>query len=317
MKIFVAGATGAIGRGLVPQLVARGHDVVGMTRSPSKQDLVRSLGARPVVADALDPDAVAQAVAAAEPEGIVHQLTALSGPMSVREARHPERFSGAIMTNRLRTDGTDHLLAAGRAVGARRFVAQSFGAFRFARTGGPGLREAEPLDPNPPGALRQVVEALLYLEKAVTTIEWGDGLVLRYGGFYGPGTSISMDPDAQMSAPIRKRRLPIVGDGGGVFSYIHVEDAATATAIAVERGAPGVYYVVDDEPAAQRDWLPVLASALGAKPPRRIPRWLARLVAGEMATLMMTEVKGASNEKAKLELGWEPRYASWRQGFAH
>jgi nucleoside-diphosphate-sugar epimerase len=317
MKIFVAGATGAIGRLLVPQLVARGHDVVGMTRSPSKQDLVRSLGARPVVADALDPDAVAQAVAAAEPEVIVHQLTALSGPMSVREARHPERFSGAIMTNRLRTDGTDHLLAAGRAVGARRFVAQSFGAFRFARTGGPVLSEAEPLDPNPPGALRQVVEALLYLEKAVTTIEWGDGLVLRYGGFYGPGTSISMDPDAQMSAPIRKRRLPIVGDGGGVFSYIHVEDAATATAIAVERGAPGVYYVVDDEPAAQRDWLPVLASALGAKPPRRIPRWLARLVAGEMATLMMTEVKGASNEKAKLELGWEPRYASWRQGFAH
>jgi nucleoside-diphosphate-sugar epimerase len=317
MKIFVAGATGAIGRLLVPQLVARGHDVVGMTRSPSKQDLVRSLGARPIVADALDPDAVAQAVAAAEPEVIVHQLTALSGPMSVREARHPERFSGAIMTNRLRTDGTDHLLAAGRAVGARRFVAQSFGAFRFARTGGPVLSEAEPLDPNPPGALRQVVEALLYLEKAVTTIEWGDGLVLRYGGFYGPGTSISMDPDAQMSAPIRKRRLPIVGDGGGVFSYIHVEDAATATAIAVERGAPGVYYVVDDEPAAQRDWLPVLASALGAKPPRRIPRWLARLVAGEMATLMMTEVKGASNEKAKLELGWEPRYASWRQGFAH
>jgi nucleoside-diphosphate-sugar epimerase len=317
MKIFVAGATGAIGRLLVPQLVARGHDVVGMTRSPSKQDLVRSVGARPVVADALDPDAVAQAVAAAEPEVIVHQLTALSGPMSVREARHPERFSGAIMTNRLRTDGTDHLLAAGRAVGARRFVAQSFGAFRFARTGGPVLSEAEPLDPNPPGALRQVVEALLYLEKAVTTIEWGDGLVLRYGGFYGPGTSISMDPDAQMSAPIRKRRLPIVGDGGGVFSYIHVEDAATATAIAVERGAPGVYYVVDDEPAAQRDWLPVLASALGAKPPRRIPRWLARLVAGEMATLMMTEVKGASNEKAKLELGWEPRYASWRQGFAH
>jgi 2-alkyl-3-oxoalkanoate reductase len=301
---------------LVPQLVARGHDVVGMTRSASKQDLVRSLGARPVVADALDPDAVAQAVASAEPEVIVHELTALSGPMSVREARHPERFSGAIMTNRLRTEGTDHLLAAGRAVGARRFVAQSFGAFRWARAGGPVLTEADPLDPEPPGALRAVVQGLLYLEEAVTTIDWGEGLVLRYGGFYGPGTSISLAPDAQMAAPIRKRRFPIVGDGGGVLSYIHVEDAAAATAVAVERGEPGVYYVVDDEPAPQRDWLPVLASALGAKPPRRVPRWLARLAAGEMATLMMTEVKGASNAKAKRELGWEPRYASWRQGFA-
>jgi 2-alkyl-3-oxoalkanoate reductase len=290
--------------------------VVGMTRSASKQDLVRSLGARPVVADALDPDAVAQAVASAEPEVIVHELTALSGPMSVREARHPERFSGAIMTNRLRTEGTDHLLAAGRAVGARRFVAQSFGAFRWARAGGPVLTEADPLDPEPPGALRAVVQGLLYLEEAVTTIDWGEGLVLRYGGFYGPGTSISLAPDAQMAAPIRKRRFPIVGDGGGVLSYIHVEDAAAATAVAVERGEPGVYYVVDDEPAPQRDWLPVLASALGAKPPRRVPRWLARLAAGEMATLMMTEVKGASNEKAKRELGWEPRYASWRQGFA-
>jgi 2-alkyl-3-oxoalkanoate reductase len=316
MKIFVAGATGVLGRALVPQLVARGHEVVGMTRSASKQDLVRSLGARPVVADALDPDAVAQAVASAEPEVIVHELTSLSGPMSVREARHPERFSGAIMTNRLRTEGTDHLLAAGRAVGARRFVAQSFGAFRWARAGGPVLTEADPLDPEPPGALRDVVQGLLYLEKAVTTIDWGEGLVLRYGGFYGPGTSISLAADAQMAAPIRKRRFPIVGDGGGVLSYIHVEDAAAATAVAVERGEPGVYYVVDDEPAPQRDWLPVLASALGAKPPRRVPRWLARLAGGEMATLMMTEVKGASNEKAKRELGWEPRYASWRQGFA-
>src|SRR3954451_14546762 len=178
MKVFVAGATGVLGRTLVPQLVARGHDVVGMTRSPSKQDLVRSLGARPVVADALHPHPVAQAVAPAEPEVIVHQLTALSGPMSVREARHPERFSGAIMTNRLRTDGTDPLLAAGRAVGARRFVAQSFGAFRFARTGGPVLTEADPLDPDPPAALRTVQEGLLYLERAVTTIEWGEGLAL-------------------------------------------------------------------------------------------------------------------------------------------
>ena len=316
MKIFVAGATGALGRALVPQLVARGHEVAGMTRSASKQDLVRSLGARPVVADALDPDAVAHAVAAAEPEVIVHELTALSGKMSMRDARHPDRSPMAKMTNRLRTEGTDHLLAAGRAVGARRFVAQSFGAFRFARTGGPVQTEADPLDPNPPGAMRPVVEALLHLEEAVTTIEWGEGLALRYGGFYGPGTSISLAPDAVMAALIRKRRFPIVGDGGGVVSHIHIEDAAAATAVAVERGRPGVYNVVDDDPAPVREWLPVLARALDAKPPRRIPRWLGRLLAGETATLMMTDVRGASNAKAKRELGWQLRYPSWRQGFA-
>jgi nucleoside-diphosphate-sugar epimerase len=316
MKVFVAGATGVLGRVLVPQLVAQGHEVVGMTRSASKQDLVRSLGARPVVADALDPDAVAEAVAFAEPNVIVHQLTALSGPMSVRDARHPERFRGAIMTNRLRTEGTDHLLAAGRAVGARRFVAQSFGAFRFARKGGPALTESDPLDPNPPAPLRLVVEGLLYLERAVTSIEWGEGLALRYGGFYGPGTAISLTPDAQMAAPIRKRRFPIVGDGGGVLSHVHIDDAAAATVAAVDHGQSGIYNVVDDDPAPVREWLPVLASALGAKPPRHVPRWLGRLAAGEAATVMMTEVKGASNAKAKRELGWTPRYASWRQGFA-
>ena len=316
MKVFVAGATGVLGRALIPQLVARGHEVVGMTRTASKQDLVRSLGARPVVADALDPDAVAQAVASAEPEVIVHQLTALSGKMSIRDARHPERFEGAIMTNRLRTEATDHLLAAGRAVGARRFVAQSFGAFRFARTGGPVQTEDVPLDPDPPAPLRPVVEGLLYLEDAVTTIDWGEGLALRYGGFYGPGTSISLAPEAEMAAPIRKRRFPIVGDGDGVFSYVHVEDAAAATAVAVERGQPGVYNVVDDEPAPVREWLPVLASALGAKPPRRVPRWLGRLLAGEAATVVMTDVRGASNAKAKREFGWQLRYPSWRQGFA-
>ncbi len=316
MKVFVAGATGVLGRELVPQLVSRGHEVVGMTRSASKQDLVRSLGACPVMADALDPDAVAQAVASAEPEVIVHELTALSGPMSVRDARHPDRSSMAKMTNRLRTEATDHLLAAGRAVGARRFVAQSFGAFRWARTSAPVLTEADPLDPDPPAPLRPVVEGLLYLEEAVTTIEWGEGLALRYGGFYGPGTSISLAPDAVMAAPIRKRRFPIVGDGNGVFSHIHIDDAAAATAIAVERGQPGIYNVVDDEPAPVREWLPVLARALSAKPPRRIPRWIGRLLAGEAATIMMTDARGASNEKAKRELGWKPRYASWRLGFA-
>jgi nucleoside-diphosphate-sugar epimerase len=317
MKVFVAGASGVLGRALLPQLVARGHEVVGMTRSASKQDLVRGLGARPVVADALDPDAVAQVVASAEPEVIVHELTALSGRVSARDARRPDRSFAATMTNRLRTEATDHLLAAGRAVGARRFVAQGFAAFRFARTDGPVQTEADPLDPNdPPTALRSVQAGYLYMEQAVTTIEWGEGLVLRYGGFYGPGTSISLAPDAVMAALIRKRRFPIVGDGGGVFSHVHVEDAAAATAVAVERGQPGIYNVVDDEPAPLREWLPVLASALDAKPPRRIPRWLARLAAGEAATAMMTEARGASNEKAKRELGWQPRYASWRQGFA-
>jgi nucleoside-diphosphate-sugar epimerase len=288
-----------------------------MTRSRSKQDLLRGLGAQPVVADALDPDAVAEAVASTEPEVIVHELTALSGKMSISDARHPDRFEGAIMTNRLRTEATDHLLAAGRAVGARRFVAQSFGAFRFDHTGGPVLTEADPLLPDdPPPPLRPAQAAYRYLEEAVTSIDWGDGLALRYGGFYGPGTSVSLAPDAELTAPIRRRRFPIVGGGGGVWSYIHIGDAATATAAAVERGAPGIYYVVDDEPAPVREWLPVLASALGAKPPRRVPRWLGRLAAGEPMTLTMTEAKGASNAKAKRELGWVPRYGSWRQGFA-
>jgi nucleoside-diphosphate-sugar epimerase len=314
MKVFVAGATGALGSALVPQLVARGHEVVGMTRSASKQDLVRSLGARPAVADALDPDAVAEAVASAEPEAIVHQLTALSGKMSMRDARHPERSVAVTMTNRLRTEATDHLLAAGLAVGARRFVAQSIAAFRFA--GGPVQTEADPLDPNPPTALRTGLAAILHLERAVTTIEWGEGLALRYGSFYGPGTGFSLAADAVMAAPVRKRRFPLIGGGGGVWSFVHIEDAAAATAVAVERGQRGVYNVVDDEPAPVREWLPVLARALGAKPPRRVPRWLVRLLAGEATTVMMTEARGASNEKAKRELGWTPRYASWRQGFA-
>jgi nucleoside-diphosphate-sugar epimerase len=316
MKVFVAGATGVLGRSLVPRLVAGGHEVVGMTRNASKQDLVRGLGARPVVADALDPDAVAEAVASAEPEVIVHELTALSGKVSMKDARHPERSVAVRLTNRLRREGTDHLLAAGRAVGARRFVAQSIAAFRFAPTGGPAQTEADPLDPNPPAAMRTGLAAILHLERAVTTIEWGEGLALRYGSFYGPGTGFSLAADAVIAGPIRKRRFPIVGGGGGVWSFVHIEDAAAATAIAVERGQPGIYNVVDDEPSAVREWLPVLAGALGAKPPRRVPRWLARLAGGEAAAAMMTDVRGASNEKAKRELGWQLRYPSWRQGFA-
>jgi len=310
MKVFVAGATGVLGRQLVPQLVAKGHEVVGMTRSTSKRDLVHSLGARPVVADALDPDAVAEAVASAEPEVIVHQLTALSGEFDMR---HIDRFFET--TNRLRTEGTDHLLAAGRAVGARRFVAQSFAGWPAARTGGPVKDEDAAFDPDPPEKLRGMLDAIRHLEEAVTQADWLEGLVLRYGGFYGPGTTLSADPSASHTAAVRKRQFPVVGDGGGIWSFIHIDDAAAATAVAVEHGKRGIYNVVDDDPAPARDWMPELAQALGAKPPRRVPRWLGRLLAGEAATVMLTEVRGASNEKAKRELGWKPRYASWRQGF--
>jgi nucleoside-diphosphate-sugar epimerase len=313
MKVFVAGATGALGKQLVPLLVAKGHDVTGMTRSDAKRDLVRSLGARPVVADALDPDAVARAVAEAEPEVIVHQLTALSGEF---DFRHIDRFF--TQTNRLRTEGTDHLLAAGRAVGAHRFVAQSYaGPQAFARDNGLVKSESDPLDPDPPEAMRALIGAIRHLEEAVTAIDWGEGVVLRYGGFYGPGTSVSSDPEAVMSDAIRKRRFPVIGAGEGFWSFIQIEDAAAATVAAVEHGTRGIYHVVDDDPAPAREWMPVLASELHAKPPRHFPRWLARLVAGEAATVMMTEGRGASNAKAKRELGWQPRYASWRQGFAH
>jgi nucleoside-diphosphate-sugar epimerase len=301
-----------LGRALVPRLVAAGHDVVGMTRSASKQDLVRSLGASPVVADALDRDAVARAVASAEPEVIVHQLTALSGDFDMR---HIDRFFET--TNRLRTEGTDHLLAAGRDVGVRRFVAQSYAGWPAARTGGPVKDEDAPFDPDPPRQLRGMMAAIRHLEEAVIGADWLEGVVLRYGGFYGPGTTLSADPAAAHSVAIRKRRFPVVGDGGGMWSFVHVDDAADATVVAVERGRRGIWNVVDDDPAPARDWLPELARVLGAEPPRRVPRWVGRLLAGEAATVMMTEVRGASNEKAKRDLGWTPRYASWRQGFAH
>jgi 2-alkyl-3-oxoalkanoate reductase len=307
MNIFVAGATGALGTQLIPQLVTAGHEVVGMTRSPAKRDAVRALGAQPVVADALDPDAVAQAVARAEPEVIVHQLTALGGKLDMR---HIDRFFA--LTNRLRTEGTDHLLAAGRAVGAKRFVAQSFAGWPYARTGGPVKDEDDPLDPDPPAKLRTTLEAIRYLEGAVTSIDWGTGIALRYGGFYGPGTGVDGE---QMGDQIRKRQFPLVGSGGGVWSFAHVTDAAAATVAAIEHGEPGIYNVVDDEPAPVREWLPALANALGAKPPRHFPRWLGRLFAGEALVMMQTESRGASNAKAKRELAWTLRYPTWRQGF--
>jgi nucleoside-diphosphate-sugar epimerase len=254
---------------------------------------------------------VARAVAEAEPEAIVHQLTALSGSIDMR---HIERDFAE--TNRLRTEGTDHLLAAGRAIGVRRFVAQSFAGWPFARTGGPVKSEDDPLDPTPPAALRTTIEAIKHLEAAVTGAAWTEGIVLRYGGFYGPGTSLSVKPEGEHVALIRRRKFPVVGDGAGMWSFIHVEDAAAATVAAIERGERGIYNVVDDEPAPVSVWLPAAARAFGAKPPRRVPRWLGRIAAGEAATVMMTEARGASNEKAKRELGWSPRYRSWREGFA-
>jgi nucleoside-diphosphate-sugar epimerase len=310
MKIFVAGATGALGQPLIRQLVQRGHEVTGMTRSESKQDLLRELGASPVVADALDPDAVARAVAEAEPDVIVHQLTAIGA----FNPRRMERDFAA--TNRLRTEGTDHLLAAGRAVGVKRFVAQSFAPWPYARTGGAVKTEDDPLDTSPPAQVRTTVEAIKYLERAVTEATWTEGIALRYGGFYGPGTSIGLDPPGEQIEMIRARKFPVAGKGTGVWSFIHIEDAAAATVEAIEHGRRGIYNVVDDEPAPVSEWLPELAKAVGAKPPRHVPLWLARLAGGDVVAIMMSELRGSSNTKAKRELGWQPRYPSWREGFA-
>ena len=306
MRVFVAGATGAIGKQLVPRLVEAGHEVHGMTRSESKQAMLHELGAVPVVADALDPDQVAEAVGRARPDVIVHQLTALAGV----EIRHPER--GVAMTNRVRIEGTDHLLSAGQVVGVRRFVAQSIGL--YVRTGGPVKSEEDPFDPSPPGELREGAAGIHHLEQAVLGARWTEGIVLRYGAFYGPGTHLA--PGGELSELVRKRRFPLVGDGGGVWSFIHVADAAEATVAAVEHGSRGVYNVVDDDPAPVAEWLPALAQTLGAKKPMRVPRFIVRLFAGEAGVVMMTDVRGASNAKAKRELAWRPAHPSWRQGFA-
>jgi nucleoside-diphosphate-sugar epimerase len=308
MRVFVAGATGAIGRQLVPRLVAAGHEVHGMTRSEAKQALLDELGAGPVVADALDPDQVAEAVGRARPDVIVHQLTALAGV-----ERYTER--DAAPTNRLRTEGTDHLLSAGQAVGVRRFVAQGVAGFgAYARSGGPVKSEEDPLDPAPVREMRETLAAIRYLEEAVIGARWTEGIVLRYGAFYGPGTSLA--PGADQFELVRRRKFPLVGDGEAVWSFIHVADAAEATVAAIEHGTRGVYNVVDDDPAPVAEWLPALAQTLGAKKPVRVPRFIGRVFAGEAGVVMMTEVRGASNAKAKRELGWRPAHPSWRQGFA-
>ena len=309
MRVFVAGATGAIGRQLVPRLVAAGHDVHGMTRSGSKRAMLEELGAVPVVADGLDPDQVAHAVAGAKPEVIVHELTAIPAALNLR---HFDRDFA--LTNRLRTEGTDHLLSAAQATGVRRFVAQSYCAWPYARTGGPVKTEEDPLDPSPPRQMRESLGAIRHLEEAVLGAEWTEGIVLRYGGFYGPGTSLA--PGAQQAEMVRKRKFPLVGDGGGVWSFIHIADAAEATAAAIERARGGIYNITDDDPAPVAQWLPALAQQLGAKQPVRVPRFIGRLLAGEAAVVMMTQIRGASNAKAKRELGWRPAHLSWREGFA-
>jgi nucleoside-diphosphate-sugar epimerase len=308
MRVFVAGATGAMGKQLLPRLVAAGHDVVGMTRSESKQAALYDLGVTPVLADALDPEQVAEAVGQARPEVIVHQLTAIGS----FDVRHFDRTFAS--TNRLRTEGTDHLLAAGRAVGVRRFVAQSYTSWPYARTGGPVKSEEAPLDPTPAPQMRESLAAIRHLETAVTGADWTVGIVLRYGAFYGPGTSMS--PGGEQFEMIRKRKFPVVGNSAGVWSFVHIADAADATVAAVERGDRGIYNVVDDDPAPVGDWLRTLAQELGAPKPWRVPRFVGRLFAGEAGLVMMTEMRGASNDKAKRELGWRPEHSSWRPGFA-
>jgi nucleoside-diphosphate-sugar epimerase len=310
MRVFVAGATGAIGRLIVPRLVDAGHEVHGMTRSESKRATLSALGAVPVVADALDPDQVAEAVARARPDVIVHQLTAIPEGLNLR--RFDRDFAP---TNRLRTEGTDHLLSAGQAVGVRRFVAQGVCAYgAYARTGGPIKTEKDPLEATPPREMRETLAAIRHLETAVLGARWTEGIVLRYGVFYGPGTSLA--PGQEQIELIRKRKFPLVGDGGGVWSFIHVADAADATVAAIEHGTRGVYNIADDDPAPVADWLPALAQKLGAKKPMRVPRFVGRLAAGEAGVVMMTDVRGASNAKAKRELGWRPAHPSWRDGLA-
>jgi len=309
MRILVAGATGAIGRALLPRLVNAGHSVVGTTRTANKTAHIRQVGAEAFVVDGLDREAVGQAVRSASPDVIVHEMTDLKGASDLRY------FDRAFaVSNRLRTEGTDHLLAAAQDAGVGRFIAQSFCGWPFARTGGNIKNEDDPLDPNPPQQLRRTLDAIRYLESTVTQASDVGGIVLRYGAFYGPGTGVF---DGPLVEQIIRRRAPLIGSGDGWWSFVHIEDAAAATVLAINNGSPGnIYNVVDDDPAPVRKWLPALAAMLGAKPPWRIPAWLARLVAGEHLVTMMTQARAASNAKAKCDLDWHPAHPSWREGFA-
>lgn len=307
MRIFLAGGSGAIGRRLIPLLTSDGHEVVATTRTPAKAPTLRAAGAQPVVLDGLDRSAVLAAVAAARPEVVVHQMTSLSALRDLK--RIDEELA---VTNRLRTEGTDHLLEAARRVGARRFVAQSYATWLSGS--GAGLKtESDPFDGAAPAAARRTVEAILSLERAVPTAEGLEGLVLRYGSFYGPGTSLGADGD--VIAMVRARKFPLIGGGAGIWSFVHIDDAARATRLAIEQGEPGIYNVVDDDPAPVSVWLPELARILGAPPPRRIPRWLGRLFIGDAGIFAMEKAGGWSNDKARRTLGWRPTYPTWREGF--
>lgn len=311
MRVFVAGATGAVGRPLVKKLVAAGHDVTGMTRSASKAGQLEAAGARAVVADALDARAVGDAAALARPEVVINQLTDLTS-IGDNLRRFDHYFE---VTNRLRTEGNDNLMSAAVAAGARRFIAQSFTGWPYAREGALVKTEDDRLDPHPPKGLRATHAAISRLESTTATATEIEGLVLRYCFFYGPGTSIGPDAGADQIEAVRRRRLPIVGGGEGIWSFTHVDDAASAAVAALQRGTPGLYNVVDDEPAPVHQWLPALADAAGAPAPRRVPRWLGAVAGGPVAVAMMCEIRGASNAKAKRELGWSPAWPSWRRGF--
>lgn len=308
MKVFVAGGLGAIGRQLVPLLVDAGHDVAATTTSPMKQQALFRLGATPYVVDGLDRDGVLDAVSRVEPEVIVHEMTGLSGAKNLRN--FDKVF---VTTNRLRTEGTEHLLEAARAVGTRRIVAQSFAGWNYGRSGSPIKTEEDPLDSDPPRTMVKSLAAFRRLERTVLGADDLEGLLLRYGNLYGPGTDTA--EGGKFVELIERRQIPVIGDGAGIWSFLHVEDAAAATLAAVEGGESGIYNVCDDEPAPVAEWLPELASVLDAPPPRHVPVWLGRIAAGEAVTLMFTAARGASNEKAKRELAWTPRYRSWRRGF--
>jgi 2-alkyl-3-oxoalkanoate reductase len=307
MRVFLAGASGAIGRPLVPRLLAAGHELTGMTRSEEHAEQIRAAGARAAVVDCFDREALRAAVSEAGAEVVLHELTALPERINFRDK---QLYSA---TNRVRGEGTRNLMEAARAAGARRFVCQSI-AFLYEPTGGFVKTEEDATMKDAPAPFGEAIRILKQMERSVTSAEDLEGLVLRYGFFYGPGTHYA--GDGAYATEVRRRRLPIVGEGTGVTSFIHVDDAADATVAAVSRGAPGVYNITDDEPAAMRDWVPVYAAAAGAKPPRRVPVWLARLVAGRPVAAFALELRGASNEKAKRELGWQPAHPSWRTGFA-
>jgi nucleoside-diphosphate-sugar epimerase len=308
MKVFVAGATGAIGKRLIPLLVQAGHQVTGTTRNPGKGEALRNMGAEAVIVEGLDRDAVVQSVLSIRPEVIVHQMTALASMKSLKN--FDAEFA---LTNRLRTEGTENLIAAARAAGVRKIIAQSYTGWPYARQGGRIKTEDDPLDPHPPKAMSESLAAIRKLENLVTTTAGFTGIVLRYGSLYGPGTSTSRD--GEIVQLIRQRKFPLAGSGAGVWSFIHVDDAASATLAAVESDARGIFNVVDDDPAEVSVWLPALAERIGAKPPRHVPAWLGRLFVGAAGLSMMTQSRGASNAKAKRVLGWTPKYASWRAGF--